>query len=112
MASFSEFTTDHPMVGKWVEYSGDNRLSDLGGIMGKVASVKVYTNGSATYAVKYAGSDKLQYAADWAWEIVEPEPGPYNGPHGKALEAIDSELIALGKRQLELKAARKVLESL
>jgi hypothetical protein len=107
------FTTDHPMVGRQVQYNGDNRLNDLGGLVGKVASVKVYLNGDATYAVKYAGSDKLQYAADWAWTIVDNLPETVEASIGDGImERIDAELAKLRGRIAELEATKKVLKTL
>ncbi len=109
---------DSPMLGKKVSYDGDRRRAEFDGLVGVVEKVNFNpVTRSYTWGVKFNQFDKLTYAASWAW-VVEPpyepiaKPSLYDGPHGKALEAIDKELQTLMARKAELEAARKVLEGL
>ncbi len=105
-----------------VRYVGDNR----DGLRGLIGTPWKVGNGAVGVKYPHAGDNAWQtyadgplglvWAAEWAWEVVEPEPvvepDPYDGPHGKALKAIDDELTRLRIRSTELVAARKVIENL
>ena len=94
----------------------ENKRSELYGLIGKPvrldnSAIGVrFSDESSKRWRRHADGNNLVWAADWAWEIVDPAPIAL--PEEGIIARIDAEILKLKDRITELEDTKKVLASL
>jgi hypothetical protein len=104
-------------VGDYVRYLGVSRAAEFRGRIGTIAAVRYGLDSKpAFYGVDYPGNGVLVWASVPTWEIVKDRvfgiEEIFTAAAGGSLAVIDNEIARLEARLIELKNAKKVIESL